>query len=92
MPDNPNPADPYAVTDEEVARDRARDRAAQKVGWQDVHNLPKLTPEGACHHCGSSRAHLYLVPNSLPEPDLAEYQCRTCGRTSYAQESRRSRS
>ena len=73
-----------SVTDDEVARSRAKDRAAQRAGWLNPRNLPKLTPEGKCHHCGAGGAHLYQVKDLALSPDLVEYQCRSCGRSSYA--------
>lgn len=78
-----------SVTDDEVARSRAKDRAAQKAGWLNPSNLPKITPDGRCHHCGAGGAHLYQVQGLPPAPNLVEYECRSCGRSSYQNEARR---
>ena len=73
----------FTVTDEEVARSRARDRAAQRAGWQHENQLPQITPDGKCSHCGAGKAHLYLVTDNSPSSRVREYQCRTCAHSSY---------
>ena len=78
-----------SVTDDEVARSRAKDRAAQRAGWLNKSTLPKLTPDGKCHHCKAGGAHLYQVRDNPPSPDLIEYECRSCGRSSYQTVGRR---
>lgn len=86
----PSPAwEDQSVSDEEVARERARERAAVKAGWHNTGNLPRVTAEGRCAHCNAPPAHLYRNPDSLLNPGLAEHTCRSCGRSSYSHHDRR---
>lgn len=71
----------HGLTDSEVWRSRARDRNARQVGWQDETNLPLVTKQGRCHHCGAGKAN--LVPAGYQAPQHLEFWCRLCGRSSY---------